>query len=459
MHAEERNRLLLYERLRQDLLTTPVRNRLQLLGRLADHVGRRFVGDGCFSLAGGLAYTSLLALVPLVTIALTVIAAFPVFKEFTQGIDSFFAQNMLPPAVAKAITGYINQFTENAGRLTAVGVVFLGVTAIMLMMTIETAFNAIWRVQRPRPLVVRVLVYWGVLTLAPLLIGVSLTATSYLVSASLGYARQIPGGAALLLGLVPLALTALAFTLAYLVVPNRPVQLRHAAVGGCLAALMFELMKRAFAIYISKVPSYTLVYGAFATIPIFLLWIYLSWVVALLGAVIAAALPDLHVLRSRTAAPAGVQFRDALEILRVLVRAQMAGRTPRTREVFAEAHVPREGGERLLDELAAAGWVARVVGDRWTLACDPDHVTLAQVYERLVLAAAGTWRGADAFLDDVMERAAAGAGRAIGMPLRSLLDEDGGPSGKGVEDPAPAQKRAGRQEEPAPRAVGSGAER
>jgi membrane protein len=459
VHAGERNRLLLYERLRQDLLTTPVRNRLQLLGRLADHVGRRFVGDGCFSLAGGLAYTSLLALVPLVTIALTVIAAFPVFKEFTQGIDSFFAQNMLPPAMAKAITGYINQFTENAGRLTAVGVVFLGVTAIMLMMTIEAAFNAIWRVQRPRPLLVRVLVYWGVLTLAPLLIGVSLTATSYLVSASLGYARQIPGGAALLLGLVPLALTALAFTLAYLVVPNRPVQLRHAAVGGCLAALMFELMKRAFAIYVAKVPSYTLVYGAFATIPIFLLWIYLSWVVALLGAVIAAALPDLHVLRSRTAAPAGAQFRDALEILRVLVRAQMATRTPRTREVFAEAHVPREGGERLLDELAAAGWVARVVGDRWTLACDPDHVMLAQVYERLVLAAAGTWRGADAVLDDVMERAAAGAGRAIGMPLRSLLDEDGGPSGKRVEDAAPAQKRAGRQEEPTPRAVGSAAER
>jgi membrane protein len=459
VHVDERDRLLLYEGLRQDLLTTPVRNRLQLLGRLADHVGRRFVDDGCFSLAGGLAYTSLLALVPLATIALTVIAAFPVFKEFTQGIDSFFAQNMLPPALAKAVTGSINQFTENAGRLTAVGVVFLGVTAIMLMMTIEAAFNAIWRVQRPRPLVLRVLVYWGVLTLGPLLIGVSLTATSYLVSASLGYARQIPGGGAVLLGLVPLALTALAFTLVYLVVPNRPVQLRHAAIGGCLAALMFELMKRGFAIYIAKVPSYTLVYGAFATVPIFLLWIYLSWVVALLGAVIAAALPDLYVLRRRTAGPPGAQFRDALEILRVLVRAQVAARTPRTREVFAEAHVPRESGERLLEELAAAGWVARVVGDRWTLACDPDHVTLAQVYERLVLSASGTWRESDAVLDGVMERAAAGAGRAIGMPLRTLVEEGGGPSGEREADSAPLQKRAGRQDGPAPRAVGSAVER
>ena len=136
-----------------------MRPRLQLLGRFTEHVGRRFVDDRCFSLAAGLAYTSLLALVPLITIALTVIAAFPVFGQLTQHIDSFFAHNMLPPTLAKSVTGYIDQFTENAGRLTAVGVVFLGVTAIMLMTTIETAFNTIWRVRRPRPVVMQVLVY------------------------------------------------------------------------------------------------------------------------------------------------------------------------------------------------------------------------------------------------------------------------------------------------------------
>ena len=152
---------------------------------------------------------------------------------------------------------------------------------------------------------------------------------------------------------------------------------------------MFELMKRGFALYIGKVPSYTLVYGAFATIPIFLIWIYLSWVVTLLGAVIAASLPDFHVLRDAAAARPGKNFRDALEILRVLVRAQGAARTPRTREVVAEARVPRDAGERLLEELLAAGWIARVVGDRWTLACDPDQVTIAQVYERLVFARSG----------------------------------------------------------------------
>ncbi len=425
MHGARREALLLYEALRPDLFTTPVRNRLPLLRRFAEHVGRRFFDDGCFSLAGGLAYTSLLALVPLVTIALTVVTAFPVFREFVLGVDAFVAQQMLPPTVARAVTGYINQFAENAGRLTAVGVVFLGVTAIMLMVTIETALNGIWRVQRPRPVVVRVLVYWGVLTLGPLLIGVSLTATSYLVSASLGFAGQVPGGAALVLGVVPLALSAVAFTLVYLVVPNRRVELRHAAVGGCVAAVMFELMKRGFAFYIGKVPSYTLVYGAFATIPIFLLWIYLSWVVTLLGAVIAAALPDLHVLRDRTGAPAGAQFRDALEILRALVRAQAGGRTPRTREVIVEARVTRESGERLLEELAAAGWAARVVGDRWTLTCNPDTVTIAQVYERLVFASSGASPGAaDAMPDRVMARAAAAAGAALGAPLRTLAEPE-----------------------------------
>ena len=222
---------------------------------------------------------------------------------------------------------------------------------------------------------------------------------------------------------MPLVLAAVAFTLVYLVVPNRAIELKHAAVGGVAAAVMFELMKRGFALYIGKVPSYTLVYGAFATIPIFLIWIYLSWVVTLLGAVIAASLPDFHVLRDAATARPGKSFRDALGILRVLVRAQAAARTPRTREVVAEAHVPRDAAERLLEELLAAGWIARVVGDRWTLACDPDQVTIAQVYERLVLAA-GAWHGADEVLDGVMERAATSASRAIGAPLRTLVDEE-----------------------------------
>jgi membrane protein len=416
-----------------------VRSQPRVLGRFAVHVACRFRDDGCFSLAASLAYTSLLALVPLITIAFTVIAAFPVFQEFTRGLDAFFAQNMLPPTVAKAVTGYINQFAQNAGRLTAVGVVFLAVTAIMLIVTIERAFNAIWRVQRRRRVVVRVLVYGGVLTLGPLLIGVSLTATSYLVSVSLGLAKQVPGGGSLLLWVVPIAVTAAAFTLAYFAVPNRAVELRHAVIGGIAAAIMFELMKRGFAFYIGKVPSYTLVYGAFATVPIFLIWIYLSWVVALVGAEIAAALPDFDVPRASAAARPGAVFRDGLEIVRVLVRAQCAAHIPGTDEIVAEAGVPREAGERLLAELAGAGWVARVVGDRWTLACDPDIVTIAEIYARLVFQPA---LGGDAVLDAVSERAAAGVARAIAVPIRTLADQPAGT----LQAPASAPRREKRLE-------------
>jgi membrane protein len=406
----------------------PVRNQLQLLGRFAVHIGRRFVDDNCFNLAASLAYTTLLALVPLVTIALTVVSAFPVFREFTHGLDEFFRRDILPPGLAKLVAGYIEQFTRSAAGLTAIGVAFLAVTAIMLMMTIERAFNAIWRVRRPRPLAFRVLTYWGVLTLGPLLIGLSLTVTSYVVGASLGLARQIPGGHTALATLVPFVLTAAAFTLAYYVVPNRPQQLRHALAGGLAAAVMFELMKRGFALYVARFPTYTLVYGAFAVIPLFLVWIYASWVVTLLGAVIAALAPDFRVAReAREMQGAPLSFAAVLAILRVLLRAQRDSRMPRTREILAETRSPREAGERILEELTAAGWVARVVGDRWALACDPDAVTIAEVFRRLVFEpAGGRVRGSDAALDGVIERTAAGLDRAIAVPIRTLVEEGEG---------------------------------
>jgi len=384
-----------------------------------------------------------LSLVPLLTIALTLVSAFPVFKEFTQGVDDFFAQNVLPPVVAKTVTRYITQFTDRAGRLTAVGVSFLAVTAVMLMLTIERAFNTIWRIRRPRPLVFRILTYWAVLTLGPLLIGVSLTMTSYLVSASLGFAEQVPGGATVLLGLVPVLLAIVAFTLLYFLVPNRSLLLRHAVIGGLAAALMFEMMKRGFALYIAKVPSYTLVYGAFATVPIFLIWLYLSWVVALLGAEITALLPSWRYLRAPRELRASTMFRDALEILRVLILAQRASQTPRMREISAEAQIPYETSEQLLDELVAAGWVARVVGDRWALACDPDVLTVAEVYGRLMFApaAAGDSRGR-VMLDGVMERAKISVERALAVPIRTLTEPMGEGAEQGSKAPLPISEES-----------------
>jgi membrane protein len=402
-----------------------VRQQLQRLAHFAVRVWTRFHDDGCFALAASLTYTALLALVPLLTIALTLITAFPVFQEFMQGVDDFFAKNMLPPAVAKTVTGYVEKFTHSAAGLTAAGIAMLAVAAILLMLTIERAFNQIWRVTRPRPLAVRVLIYWGVLTLGPLLIGISLTITSYLVSASLGVARHVPGGGGFVLATTPVVLTAAAFTLVYLIVPNRPVRLAHAAIGGVAAAVLFEAMKRAFALYIAKFPTYALVYGAFAAVPIFLVWVYLSWVVTLLGAVIAALLPDYGVRRAAHGArDPGAVFRAALDILRVLVRAQRDAQTLDTRRVLGQAGVSTEIGEPVLDRLASRGWAARVVGQRWALTCDPDVVRLADVYEGLVFDAKRGRTGApDATIDAILERAAAGAASALDAPLRTLAKE------------------------------------
>ena len=341
---------------------------------------RRFFDDGCLTLAGSLTYTALLALVPLLTIALTLITAFPVFEDVTQGVDDFISKNMLPPAVAKTVTGSIEKFTQSAAGLTAAGLAVLAVTAILLMQTIDRAFNKIWRVSRPRPLSLRILTYGAVLTLGPLLIGISLTITSYLVTVSLGIARHVPGAGAVVLAVAPVVLTAIAFTLIYLIVPNRRVRVVDAAIGGVAAAVLFEVMKRAFALYVANFPNYKLIYGAFAAVPIFLVWVYLSWVVTLLGAVIAAMVPDYGVAGVRVGNDLNTRLRAALAILRVLVRARRDGRSLDTRHVLGQAGVSTEVGEPVLDRLAAGGWAVRGVGRRWALACDPDVVRLADVY-------------------------------------------------------------------------------
>jgi len=205
-------------------------------------------------MAASLTFTTLLSVVPLITIALTLFSAFPVFSEFSTPIKEFILMNLVPETGGRIITGYMAQFTENASRLTAIGLVFLAVTSMLLMLTIDNAFNMIWRVSRPRSLLQRVLVYWAVITLAPLLIGASLSLTSWLVGFSAEYAQRIPKMSMDAIKLIPLLLTTAAFTLLFRVVPNRFVPMRHAILGGLIAAVAFESMNRAFAFYISHFP-------------------------------------------------------------------------------------------------------------------------------------------------------------------------------------------------------------
>jgi membrane protein len=267
---------------------------LVVLARLA---GRRFHEERCLQIASGLTFTALLAIVPVITVALTAISAFPVFRDLLQYVERFLVRHMLPESAAM-VAGYAEQFAESAARLTTVGIALLFVTAIIVLLTIDRAFNQIWRVPRPRGTVRRIIVYWALLTVGPPLIGASLSLTSWLVSQSLGLVRDLPLAAEVTLDVVPILLTGCAFTLAYITIPNRRVRVRDALTGGLLAAVAFEAMKHGFALYIAHFPTYKLIYGAFASVPIFLLWIYLSWLVVLVGAVTAAVMPEW---RERTA--------------------------------------------------------------------------------------------------------------------------------------------------------------
>ncbi len=252
---------------------------------------RRFFADRLTQTAGSLTYTTLLALVPLLTVVLSISTAFPVFDRFVEGLQDFVLENFLPDTGgAEMIAEQLNMFVARATQLTAIGLSVLGVTAIMLMITIDDVLNRIFRVAQPRALPRRLATYFAVLVLGPILIGASVSMTTYLVAEGLG-ALSIDWLAAAVLRVLPFVFTCAALTLLYILVPYRKVSAVHALGGAFFASIVFEVAKRAFAVYISRFPIYSMVYGAFATMLVFLVWLYMSWVIVLAGATLSAMLP------------------------------------------------------------------------------------------------------------------------------------------------------------------------
>lgn len=352
--------------------------------RFLRYVAFRLRDDRCTQMAASLTFTSLLAVVPLITIALTLFSAFPVFGDFSIHIKEFILSNMAPETGGRMITYYMEQFAESASRLTAVGIVFLALTAMLLMLTIDNAFNMIWRVSKPRSLLQRVLVYWAVITLAPLLIGGSLSLTSWLVGFSAEYAKQVTALRMDVLKLLPVLLTTAAFTLLFRVVPNRFVPMRHAILGGLVAAVAFESMNRGFAFYISHFPTYKLVYGAFASVPIFLLWVYLSWLTVLFGAIITASLShwrSTHSLRLDQAA----RLYYAVSILKMMHKGLAKGEVQTLQGLSRQLHIGYDDVERLLEKLATARIVAKLSGTGWSMVRAPEAVELAELLKLFLL--------------------------------------------------------------------------
>jgi membrane protein len=274
---------------------------LYALGRFGVTVARRYEKDRCTRVAGALAFTTLLAIVPLTAVGIAVLSIFPVFESWMAAVQAFVYGNFVP-AAGEAVSSYLQQFAANAGRLTVWGLLFLVFTAVMLIATIERTFNDIWHVRRQRKLGRRLVSYWAVITLGPVLMGLSLTISSYVAALPMFAPDTLPlrGVRPAMLGVTPITFECAAFLLLYLVVPNCPVRLRHAFVGSIVATVLFELAKRTFGAFIVSNSTYRAIYGAVAALPVFLIWIYVTWVITLLGAEITAALPRWHFTPARS---------------------------------------------------------------------------------------------------------------------------------------------------------------
>ncbi len=287
-------------------------------------VARRFHEERGLQTSGSLAYTTLLALVPLLTVALAIATAFPVFDDAVAALQLFILKNVLPDAPGvSAIPELFGLFSRNAGRLTAIGLAAFLVTGVMLMLTIDNALNRIFRVERRRALPQRVLTY-------------------------------------------------------------RRIELQHALAGGILAGIAFELAKRGFALYLARFPTYTLIYGAFATAPIFLVWLYLSWLVVLAGATITAMLPGYSFAGTERRRPTGIEFAEALGALSVLARAHQDGRVVSLKRIYCHLRILPYRCEHVLERAARLGWAARTARDGWVLARDPESLRVADVFRAFV---------------------------------------------------------------------------
>ena len=347
-------------------------------------IAGRFNQDRCIQIAASLTFTTLLSLVPLITIALALFSAFPVFEDFSLQIKIYLLNNLMPEMAGKIITEYTQQFAESAMRLTAVGIGFLAVTAMLMMLTIDRAFNTIWQVVHPRPLLKRLVIYWAVLTLAPLLIGASLSLTSWLVGLSMGYAKHIPVFGVGTLKILPVLFTTLAFAILFRLVPNRYVPHTHALIGALVAALIFESMNRVFGYYVSHFPTYKLVYGAFASVPIFLMWIYLSWLTILIGAVIAASLSHWRAPVTQHLSPA-TQLLNALRVLQIMADGLQQGRVSTFQELSRSLYLGYDVLEEILEKLASADMVRKAEGQGWLLMRDANHIRATELLRLFVL--------------------------------------------------------------------------
>lgn len=278
------------------------------------NVSRRFWEDGCISNAAALTYTTLFAIVPMLTVTYSMLSVIPSFQGTEEHIQTFILSSFMPSA-GESVNHWLSEFSRQARNLTVLGMAFLLVAALMMLRTIDVAINRIFRTTARRRPVISFLLYWAILSLGPLLLGVGFVATSFLATMKvLTDAYTLIGAERWLLRILPFLLSTVAFTLLYIAVPNRRVRMKDASMGGLITAILFEIAKEGFTLFLSLSPTYALIYGAFVAVPLFLIWIYLSWLLVLLGAVIVHSLACVQTVGNPLALPPGLAILVILSV-------------------------------------------------------------------------------------------------------------------------------------------------
>ncbi|WP_428036884.1 YihY family inner membrane protein [Amphritea sp.] len=396
---------------------------LRVVGHFILYLGRQFVLNKGVLNASALTYTTLFAVVPLMTVSYAMLAAIPSFQEAGPELQGWIFENFVP-ATGAVVQEYLSDFAAQASKLTAVGLIFLFVTSIMMMKNIEAAFNRIWRVSEPRKGMSSFLLYWAVLSLGPILIGVGLLVSSYIASLSLFTSATELVGKARLLSALPVVMSAAAFTLLYAAVPNCKVPLRNAVIGGLVVALLFETAKRAFAFFVTQFPSYELIYGAFAAVPLFLAWIFISWTIILLGAELSRA---LSVYRDHRRGRHLSHLHTMVAVLQRLWQAQQVGETLSDRQLLQQVSgLEQNEWDSYNSILLEASVISRTDRGGYILARDMGNFTLEQLNqllpwplpERSPVEAADGWQRE---LDQRLERMSQHRQEQLSLTLEQLF--------------------------------------
>jgi membrane protein len=344
----------------------------------------RFREDRLGLTASSLTFTTTIALVPLFTVALAVFTAFPIFAKMQGVLQQWLIESLVPDNIARSVLGYLTQFASKASRLGAVGLALLLATALALIFTMDRTLNNIWRVRRSRSFAQRLLVYWAALTLGPVLLAASLTITSYALSASKGVVGFLPGGLRLLLDVLEFVLLAGGMAALYRFVPNTQVKRAHAWSGGVFVALGFMGAKKILAIYLASVPTYSAIYGAFATVPILLLWIYIAYLPSLLQGV------------QRRGGTPGWRFTLCIEIIQHLHRARTTPAKGLTiSQLGAAMQVEALQIEPVMAVLSLHDYASEIAdgSGRYVMLCEPEQVAMAPLVEKLLLAQSASVAG------------------------------------------------------------------